>query len=203
MEKADPSNLVYIPDRTPVRGKDGDGVVLRHDLEVNVADPSGPESNCNATGNGEEEILDDCPNTATTVESETCDAISEMLSMEEPQVSTTLPSEKVIPYVEFRGHKIFKSTLVFQLNSNPFLFNDRLIRVKNSIYFNNSDDYISASSSMDTMLLGLGMDYGIYFMQSSTTTTLPSVNAVVQRKRGRPSKKLQPACVLNEVERGH
>lgn len=117
-------------------------------------------------------------------------------------MSTALPSSKVIPFVEFGGHKIFKSTLVFQLNSNLFLSKDRLTRVKNSIYFNHSHDYISASSSMDTMLLGLGMDCGVYFMHRSTTMTLPSVNAVVQRKRGRPSKKSQPTCVLNGVERG-
>ena len=83
---------------------------------------------------------------------------------------STIPKDKVIPFVEFFGHKIFKSTLVSQLNSNLFLSKDRLTRVRNFIYFNNSDDYINASSSTKTMLLGLSMDCGVYFMQRSTTT---------------------------------
>ena len=79
-------------------------------------------------------------------------------------MSNTIPKDKVIPFVEFTRHKIFKSTLVSQLNSNPFLSKDRLTRIRNSIYFNNLDDYINASSSTETMLLELGMDCGVYFM---------------------------------------
>jgi len=108
-----------------------------------------------------------------------------MLSSEEPQVSSTVPKDKVILFVEFVGHKIFKSTLVSQLNANPFLSKDRLTRVRNSIYFNNSDDYINASSSTETMLLELGMDCGVYFMQRTTMTMSSSVKAVMRRKKGK------------------
>jgi len=81
-----------------------------------------------------------------------------MLNLEEPQANCALPIEKVIPFVKCVGYNIYKSTLVSQLNANPFLSKDRLTRVKNSIYFNNSNDYISASSSTKTILLGLGME---------------------------------------------
>ena len=55
--------------------------------------------------------------------------------------------------------------------------------MKNSIYFNNSDDYLAASSSTMSMLLGLGFDVGIYFknMQGFAST----VRAARKRTRGR------------------
>lgn len=202
VEKLDPHSFAYVPSSVPVSGEDGDAEVLCHDLEANTIDEGGEDLNCDASIDGAEDGLEDSVTTVAEVQSETQDAISEMLSSQEPQVSTALPTEKVIPFVEFAGHKIFKSTLVSQLNSNPFLSKDRLTRVKNSIYFNNSDDYISASSSTEAMLLGLGMDCGIYFVQRDTTTTSSSVKAAVKRKRGRPAKNLQATCVLNGVDRG-
>jgi len=114
-------------------------------------------------------------------------------------VSTTSPTEKVIPVVEFFSHKIFKFTFVSQLNSNPFLSKDRLTRIKNSIYFNTSDDYINASST-ETMLLGLGRDCGVYFVQSNTTTVSSTVKATKKKKKGRPAKNRQATCVLNGVD---
>ena len=44
--------------------------------------------------------------------------------------------------------------------------------VMNSIYFNNFDNYLAASSSTMYMLLGLGSDVSIYFkdMRSSAST---------------------------------
>ena len=71
--------------------------------------------------------------------------------------------------------------------------------MKHSIYFNNSDDYIVASLSMETILLGLGIDCGVYFMQRNTTTISSLVKTAVRRTRGRPSKKLQPTCVVNRL----
>ena len=50
--------------------------------------------------------------------------------------------------------KIFyKSTLVNQLNGNLALSKDKLIQVKDSIYYKNSKDYISLYHSTSTMLL--------------------------------------------------
>ena len=38
------------------------------------------------------------------------------------------------------------------------------MHVKNFIYFNNSDDYLSARTSHNTCLLGIGSDCGIFFV---------------------------------------
>ena len=65
--------------------------------------------------------------------------------------------------VTYEGHTIYKSTLVSQLNGNHFLSEDRLTRVRNSIYFNNANDYIATSSSTSLMMLGLGSDCGVLF----------------------------------------
>jgi len=123
-----------------------------------------------------------------------------MLNPEKLQINSAILEEKVIPFVEYNGHKIYKSTLVSQLNANPILSKDRLTRVKNSIYFNNSDDYITTSSSIETMLLDLNMDCGVYFMQRTTTTISSLVKAIVWRKRRKSSKKLQSKYVLNGID---
>ena len=109
----------------------------------------------------------------------------ELLSEQEQQVSSSPSSSKILPIVTFQGHSIYKSTLVSQLNGNPYLSKDRLTRMKNSIYFNNSNDYFAASSSTTSMLLGLGCDVGVYFkdMRGSTST----VKAARKRTRGRPA----------------
>lgn len=202
VEKADPQNFAYVPASKPVRGEDGDAEVLRADLEAVATDQRTVDSNSSPADEGEEELVEDGAANLVVVEAETCAAVAEMLNGEEPQLNSAIPVDKVIPFVEYGGHQIYKSTLVSQLNANPFLSKDRLTRVKHSIYFNNSDDYIAASSSTETMLLGLGMDCGVYFMQRSTTTMSSSVKTAVRRTRGRPSKKLQPTCVLNGVDRG-
>ena len=69
---------------------------------------------------------------------------------------------KIMPMVEYDGHQISKATLVSQLNANMFLSNDKLTRVKDSIYFNNNDNYISTSSSPTSMMVGLGYDVGVF-----------------------------------------
>jgi hypothetical protein len=65
---------------------------------------------------------------------------------------------------------VYKSTLVNELNGNPFLSKDRLTRIRNSIYFNNSEDYLSAATSNSTCLLGLGSDCGVFFVESQSRT---------------------------------
>lgn len=198
VEKEDPHNFAYVLTKSPVRGEDDDGEVLRANIETNALDHDSVDSNSNTCIEGEVDIVEDGAPNLLVVEFETQDAISEMLNLEEPQIST----DKVIPFVNYDGHYIYKSTLVSQLNANPFLSKDRLTKVKKSIYFNNSDDYIDASSSTEKMLLGLGMDCGVYFMQRSTTTISSTVKSVVRRTRGGLSKKFQPTCVLNGVDRG-
>jgi hypothetical protein len=115
--------------------------------------------------------------------------------------------------VEFEGQKIYKSTLVSQLNSNPFLSKDRLARVKTSLYFNNSDAYLAAAESSSTCMLGIGCDCGVYFVDDEVETVgTPTIifNAIekgtwyigrVQRIRRRVGKKWgisrQPVDLLN------
>ena len=165
LEKADSSSFAYAPAFSCVRGDDGDAKVLRQDLQAIDADTSIVDNNSNPLDDSEAEVVEDVVFDVVVLQAETEDVVTKLLNLEEPQVSFAPPADKVIPFVEYRGYNIYKSTLVFQLNANPFLSKDRLTRVKNSIYFNNSDDYISASSSQDTMWLGLEMDCGVYFMQ--------------------------------------
>ena len=59
--------------------------------------------------------------------------------------------------------------------------------MKNSIYFNNSDDYLAVASSTTSMLLGLGSDVGVYFKDERGSSTLSAVRVAKTRKRGRPA----------------
>jgi hypothetical protein len=68
------------------------------------------------------------------------------------------------PIVKYQGNKIYKFTLVSQLNANPFLSKDRLTCVRKSMYFNNLNVYLIATSSNSTCLLGLGNNCGVYFV---------------------------------------
>ena len=79
------------------------------------------------------------------------------------------------------GKAIFKFTLVAELNGNLFLLKDRLTRIKNSMYFNNVEDYLSTANSSTTVLLGLGMDCGVLFMQSRNLGQSSNVRAAQKR----------------------
>lgn len=116
------------------------------------------------------------------MEDETRDAISDVLSAHEPQVSTRVAPSKVLPIVEYVGYVILKSTLVSQLNGNPFLSKDHLTRVKHSIYSNNHDDYITAAASSSTCLLELRSDCGVYIVHSTITRTTSTIKVVARKK---------------------
>ncbi len=70
------------------------------------------------------------------------DVVSKMLHLEDLEVKSALFMDKVIPFSEYGRHNIYKSILVSQLNSNPFLSKVRLTKVMNSFSFNNFDDDI-------------------------------------------------------------
>jgi len=59
--------------------------------------------------------------------------------------------------------------------------------MKNSIYFNNADDYDAAASSTTTMFMGLGSDVGVYFNNLQKTGG-SSTRSDKRGKRGRPSR---------------
>jgi hypothetical protein len=54
--------------------------------------------------------------------------------------------------------------LLSQFNASHFLSKDKLTRVRKSMDFNNSNAYLTATSSSSTCLLGLGSDCGVYFV---------------------------------------
>ena len=118
------------------------------------------------------------------LEEETRQVIRELLSEQEVQISSNESSVKVVRAVTYEGHSIYKSTLVSQLNGNLYLSKDRLTRMKNSIYFNNADDYLAASSSTSSMLLCLGSDVGVYFKDMCGVGS--TVRAAQKRSKGRP-----------------
>ena len=205
IEGEDPRFMAYSPPARPVRGEDGDGEVMREAVTTSI--DSGEEERLPETLNQdvEDEIVDDGLDPEAVVADEARDAIADVLNSAEPQVSTRVAPPKVLPFVEYAGHKIYKSTLVSQLNGNPFLSKDRLTRVKHSMYFNNHDDYMSAASSSSTCLLGLGSDCGVYFVQRSSTTTASTVKAVARRKKGKgtsASKRGSPTSILNGEDQG-
>jgi hypothetical protein len=90
---------------------------------------------------------------------------------------------KYNPIVTVIGKNVYKSTLVNELDGNPFLSKDRLIHIKNSVYFNNAEDYITAAASSSPCLLGLGTDCGVFFANCDSTGT-GSTSRVAKKRSG-------------------
>ena len=108
---------------------------------------------------------------------------------------------KIEPVVEYMGRAIYKSTLVSELNGNPFLSKDRLTRIKNSVYFNNADEYLSAANSTTTCFMGLGNDCGVLFVESSNLNQSSIVTAAQSRNRG-CAQRGHPTAVSSGVDVG-
>ena len=123
-----PVEFAYVPTTKPVREEDRDAEVLRIDLEAVVTDQTSVDNNSSLANEEEEDLVEDGAGNLLVVKAETCAAVFEMLNGEEPQMSSAILVEKVIPFVEYGSHQIYKSTLVSQLNANPFLSKDRLKR---------------------------------------------------------------------------
>jgi len=203
VEQADKLSWTFAASAKPVRGEDGDMEVLREDLiEEDQELQRQAEASELELVDTEEDILDDGVLAVTVAESEIRDVISEMLGNHEDQLQAIPVPVKVEAFVEFDGHKIFKSTLVGQLNGNPFLSKDRLTRVKNSLYFNNSDAYLSAAQCESTCFVGIGSDVGVFFVQRSTITRLSTVTAAKRRGKSRASKSGTATSVLQGVDQG-
>jgi hypothetical protein len=197
VEKLDPKHFAYVPTKTPIPGEDGDGEVLRHTLEQSECaanDDADVETSDNAEVEGEADAT-------CLLENEARDAIRSMLDEHERQLEDIPRPQTVIPYVTYSGNVIYKSTLVSQLNGNPFLSKDRLTRVRNSVYFNNSEDYVSAANLSSTCLLGLGCDCVVYFMQRPSTT-MTSAARVAGRRGKRKGAKAGPSNIYDGVDEG-
>ena len=74
--------------------------------------------------------------------------------------------------------------------------------VKKSLYFNNSEDYLSAAESSNTCFVGIGSDVGVYFVQRSTIGRPSTVTATKKRGKGRLGKSGRPALTLEGVDEG-
>ena len=190
IEQGDPKHMAYVKSKNAIIGEDGDSEVLREALDIaSIIDVELVNSNSNnldeLEGNFEGGGVEDL----TILEEETRQVVIEMVDSMELQVMSQTSSPNIVPIVTYEGHTIYKSTLVSQLNGNPFLSKDRLTRVRNSIYFNNADDYIAASSSISSMMLGLGSDCGVFFLQCNSQSS--SITAAIQRTRAKPISILQ------------
>jgi hypothetical protein len=193
--------LAFIPG-APIYGDDGDEEVLQEQMRFQVEYEVFEDTKaCDV--HVEAELPKDDVNPIVLAEMETRDVLAEMLSTHENQIVSELAPLKVIPVVEYRSHQIFKSTLVSQLNANPFLSNDSLTRVKNSMYINNFADYLSAASSSSICLLGLGLNCGVYFIQRSSTMVSSTMKAATRRhSRSRDGQCGVPSSCLQGVDKG-
>jgi hypothetical protein len=188
-ETADKHHWAYVLAHKPTLGEDGDEEVLRDTM---TADVYGGSTECSIkdvvledTENVDFSIFDDGVDPLVLAESECRDAIADMLNDHEPLPNTEgqgsnskKPISRVVEYV---WKFIFKSTLVSELNGNPFLSKDRLTRIRNSIYFNQAEDYLSAASSQNYCLMGLGSDCGVFFVTRGDVGASSVVNATRKR----------------------
>jgi hypothetical protein len=188
-ETADKYHWAYVPAQKPTPGEDGDGEVLRDTLTTDVhgggTECSIEEGVLEDTQNADFNVFDDGVDPLVVAESEYRDAIVDMLNHHESLPGTkgqgSNSKKPISQVVEYSGKFIFKSTLISELNGNPFLSKDRLTCISNSIYFNNAEDYLGATSSQNSCLMGLGSDCGVFFVTRGDVGTSSAVN--VARKR--------------------
>ena len=151
-------------------------------------------------------IFDDGVDPLVLAKSERRDAIADMLNDHEPLPNTegqgSNNKNSISQVVEYVGKFIFKSTLVSELNGNPFLSKDRLTCIRNSIYFNNAEDYLSAASSQNSYLLGLGSDCSVFFVSRGDVGTSSSINATRKRNRGGSVRKGSPTNISSSCDSG-
>ena len=88
MGKKNPHNSAYFLTKSLVRGEDGE--VLCANLETNTLDHDNVDNIPNPCIEGKVDIVEDGAPNLFVVEYETRDAMSEMLNLEEPQITTTL-----------------------------------------------------------------------------------------------------------------
>jgi hypothetical protein len=158
-EANDPKfGFTYKPSKEPEIGEDGNAEVMRAALETRVDLDEG-----DARHSANEGDVDDGVDPRVLFENEARDIIFDVRSgvqcpYDGVGIGTSAPTVLYCPTISMLGKVVYKSTLMNELNGNPFLSKDRLTRIRNSVYFNNSEDYLSAATSNSTYLLGLGSD---------------------------------------------
>lgn len=205
VEAVDTKHWSYVPPVTPVRGEDGDGEVMRESLSTEALSTEDLEE-CPETESAGESVIEDDLDPVEVAEDECRHAIREILStgdalpINEIEAPTATP--RISPVVSYCSKVIYKSTLVSELNGNPFLSKDRLTRIKNSVYFNNAEDYLSASTSSSTCLVGLGTDCGVYFEEDETQSAPSTCIAAQKRSRQSMQKRGSPVAVTTGADKG-
>jgi hypothetical protein len=126
-----------------------------------------------AVHSANERDVDDGVDPRVWFENEARDIIFDMRSgvqcpYDGARIETSAPTVLYCPTVSMLDKIVYKSTLVNELNGNPFLSKDRLTHICNSVYFNNSENYLSTATSNSTCLLGLGSDCGVFFVKSQS-----------------------------------
>jgi hypothetical protein len=191
----DPKCWTFVQSKTPAPSDDGNGEALREALVATAV------LDFSTTQEGEgmphlegdvHEDFDDGLDLVSVAENECRDALSELMDQVEPPLDACeLVNEprKRVQTVEYNGKCIYKSTLVLEFNGNPFLSKDRLTRVRNSIYFNNSEDYLSTASSSTAMLLGVGSNCRVFFLQQHSGNISSTVKAAQRRSKCGKSRK--------------
>ena len=151
--------MVYLRSPIPVAGEDGDSEGIRHAI-AEIFEASEQLENTIAIDKADGEFHDGV-GIVEFIRDKTLHAFCDMLDKMDADINEIPKPTIVTPIVSYSGHQIYKSTLVSQLNGNPFFSKDGLTRVKNSIYFYNSDDYLNAANSTETQLLGLGSNCAV------------------------------------------
>ncbi len=88
------------------------------------------------------------------------------------------------------------------LNGNETLSKDRLSRVRASLHFNNSENYIQASSSSHVDLLNIGSDCGVFFVQNTNIRLSSTVKATRQRNKGKRISLGEVGSITKGVDKG-
>lgn len=196
LKSLDPKCCTFVPSKTPAPSDDGDGEALREALAAAVVLDSLTTQEGEGMPHLEGDVhedFDDGLDLVPVAENEYRDALSELMDQVEPPLDACEPVNKPwkrVQTVEYNGKCIYKSTLVSELNGNPFLSKDQLTRVKNSIYFNNSEDYLSTTSSSATMLLGVGNNCGVFFLQQHFGNISSTMKATQRRSKCGKSTKV-------------
>jgi hypothetical protein len=153
-----------------------------------------------ATSANDFEDVNDLLEPLVVAELEAREAICTMLDDYKVHVKEGIMLDKIVSFVEYEGIVIYKSTLVSQLNSIPFHSKDRLTKIRNSIYFNNSKDYLNAANATDTCLLGLGSNCAVYMVQCSTTKKSSTSKVVRKRTRNLKNKAIKESNIYDGVD---
>jgi hypothetical protein len=183
-EANDPKfGFTYKPSKEPIAGEDGDAKLMRVALETGIDLDEGDVGH-----SASKEDIDDGVDPRVLFENKARDIISDVRSRVQCPYNgvgtgTLAPTVLYCPTLSMSGKVVYKSTLVNELNGNPFLSKDRLTLIRNSIYFNNFEDYLNAATSNSTCLLGLGSDYGVFFVESQSRALESAAKAAKSRSR--------------------